>query len=101
MVPFTQGSLIKQMQERGLGRPSTYAKIVQNLLERGYIVQRGEYLFATALGFRVFSWLNEHYPNFASELLTRELEEKSDLIERGEMDHQQLIRSLRLSELFS
>jgi reverse gyrase len=101
MVPFTQGSLIKQMQERGLGRPSTYAKIVQNLLERGYIVQRGEYLFATALGRRVFSWLNEHYPNFASELLTRELEEKSDLIERGEMDHQQLIRSLRLSELFS
>ncbi|MBC7123843.1 MAG: hypothetical protein H5T94_11520 [Pseudothermotoga sp.] len=46
-------------------------------------------------------WLNEHYPNFASELLTRELEEKSDLIERGEMDHQELIRSLRLSELFS
>uniref|UniRef100_A0A832I8X5 Reverse gyrase n=1 Tax=Pseudothermotoga hypogea TaxID=57487 RepID=A0A832I8X5_9THEM len=101
MVPFTQGSLIKQMQERGLGRPSTYAKIVQNLLERGYIVQRGEYLFATALGRRVFLWLNEHYPNFASESLTRELEEKSDLIERGEMDHQELIRSLRLSELFS
>lgn len=99
--PFTQGSLIKRMQERGLGRPSTYAKIVQNLLERGYVVQKGEYLLATELGRKVFEWLSKHYPTFASESLTRELEEKSDSIERGELDHQELLRSLRNSPLFS
>jgi len=101
LVPFTQGSLIKQMQERGLGRPSTYAKIVENLLERGYVVQKGEYLFATKLGRQVFSWLSEHYPDFASESLTRKLEETSDLIEQDKMDFQVLIKSLRQSELFS
>ncbi|MGB9790497.1 MAG: reverse gyrase [Thermotoga caldifontis] len=101
VLPFTQGTLTKQMQERGLGRPSTYAKIVQTLLDRGYVVQKGEYLFPTELGVRVFAWLKRHYPAFAAESLTHELEEKSDLIERGEMDYQQLIRSLRNSELFS
>lgn len=42
VLPFTQGTPTKQMYERGLGRSSTYAKIVQNLLERGYVVQKGD-----------------------------------------------------------
>ncbi|MCX7813320.1 MAG: DNA topoisomerase [Pseudothermotoga sp.] len=95
VFPFTQGSLIEQMRQRGLGRPSTYAKIVQNLLERGYVVQKGGYLFATELGRKVFEWLSEHYLYFVSESLTRELEEKSDEIERGSLNHLDLLKSLR------
>lgn len=50
VMPFTQGSLIEEMRQRGLGRPSTYAKIVQTLIERGYVAERKGFLFATGLG---------------------------------------------------
>lgn len=100
VMPFTQGSLIEEMRQRGLGRPSTYAKIVQTLLERGYIVERNGFLFATELGRRVYAWLRQHYPEFADEALTRNMEAKGDRIEAGELDYQAVLRELHNSRLF-
>lgn len=101
VLPFTQGSLIEEMRRRGLGRPSTYAKIVQTLLERGYVVERNGFLFVTELGRQVYRWLRSRYPEFADEALTRELEEQSDRIEAGELDYQAVLRQLRHSRLFA
>ncbi|MFA0736409.1 MAG: hypothetical protein OGMRLDGQ_002909 [Candidatus Fervidibacter sp.] len=101
VMPFTQGSLIEEMRQRGLGRPSTYAKIVQTLLERGYVVERNGFLFATDLGRRVYQWLRLRFPEFADEALTRDLEEKGDKIEAGELDFQSVLRELRHSRLFA
>jgi len=101
VMPFTQGSLIEEMRQRGLGRPSTYAKIVQTLLERGYIVERNGFLFATELGRRVYAWLRRHYPEFADEALTRDMEAKGDRIEAGELDYQTVLWELRRSRLFA
>jgi reverse gyrase len=101
VMPFTQGSLIEEMRQRGLGRPSTYAKIVQTLLERGYVVERNGFLCATDLGRRVYQWLRLRFPEFADEALTRDLEEKGDKIEAGELDFQSVLRELRHSRLFA
>ncbi len=101
VMPFTQGSLIEEMRQRGLGRPSTYAKIVQTLIERGYVVERKGFLFATELGRQVHQWLRLRFPEFADEALTRDMEEKGDKIETGELDYQSVLWELRRSRLFS
>ncbi|MFN3420482.1 MAG: reverse gyrase [Armatimonadota bacterium] len=101
VVPFTQGSLIEEMRQRGLGRPSTYAKIVQTLIERGYVAESKGFLFATELGRQVYQWLRLHFPEFADEALTKDMEEKGDKIETGELDYQSVLWDLKRSRLFS
>ncbi len=85
-VPFTQGTLIAEMKQRGIGRPSTYAKIVQTLLERRYVVERRGFLYPTRLGFRVYSYLRRRFPLYTSEEFTRVLEERMDQVEAGTQD---------------
>jgi reverse gyrase len=94
-LPYTQGELVEEMRRRGIGRPSTYAKIVQTLLERRYVVERGNRLYPTKLGEEVFNYLRERFPHWTSEEFTRELEKLMDLVERGEADYQQIIASLK------
>ena len=101
VLPFTQGSLIEAMRQRGLGRPSTYAKIVQTLIERGYVVERNGFLFATELGRNVYRWLRLKFPEFADEALTRDMEETGDRIEAGQLCYQTVLRDLRKSRLFA
>ncbi|NPA15072.1 MAG: reverse gyrase [Deferribacteres bacterium] len=91
--PFTEGELIDEMKRRGLGRPSTYAKIVQTLFERKYVVRRGKFLHPTRLGVRVFNYLKQFEP-YTSEEFTRMLEEKMDLVEKGDVNHQEVLREL-------
>jgi reverse gyrase len=58
--PFTQGELIFLMRERGIGRPSTYAKIISTILEGWYAFDRGNRLISTRLGFRVYTYLHRN-----------------------------------------
>ncbi len=94
-VPYTQGTLIEEMRKRGIGRPSTYAKIVQTLLDRKYVVERGKFLFPTALGRKVYKFLTERYPEYTSEEFTRFLEEQMDRVEEGTADYQSILRDLK------
>ena len=97
---YTQGSLIQEMKRKGLGRPSTYAQIVQTLLDRGYVRESGGRLVPTRMGIRIYSYLREHYPDYVSEELTRELETAMDRIEKGEMDYLEPLRRIhRIKEL--
>ena len=95
LYPYTQGELIEEMRRRRIGRPSTYAKIVQTLLDRKYVVQRGKFLYPTKLGVEVYTYLRENFPHYTSEEFTRELEELMDRVERGEVDYQEVIRELK------
>ena len=92
--PFTQGDLVSEMKKRGLGRPSTYAQIVQRLLDKGYVVERNGYLWPTAEGKRVYKYLLENFPKYTSEDFTRELEALMDKVESGEADYQKILRDL-------
>ncbi len=93
--PYTQGSLIEEMRKRGIGRPSTYAKIVQTLLDRKYVVEKARYLFPTQLGIKVYNFLTSRYPDYTSEEFTRFLEEQMDLVEERKADYQEILRSLK------
>ncbi len=93
--PLTQAALVQLMRQRGLGRPSTYAKIVSTLLERRYVVERKGFLFPTRLGRDVYRYLSERFPRWTSEEFTRELEKRMDLVESGEADHQEVLRELQ------
>ncbi|MGY4707003.1 reverse gyrase [Candidatus Bipolaricaulota sp. J31] len=93
--PLTQGELVALMRERGLGRPSTYARIVETLLERRYVVERRGFLFPTRLGKEVHSYLAKRFPCWTGEEFTRELEAHMDAVEAGRIDYQQVLREIR------
>ena len=91
---FTQGSLIQEMKRRGLGRPSTYAHIVQTLLDRRYVVENRGRIIPTKKGIEVYEYLRKNYPEYTSEDLTRKLEEAMDRIERGDLNYMEVLREV-------
>ncbi|ASA77170.1 reverse gyrase [Thermococcus sp. 5-4] len=93
---YTQGDIIALMKERKIGRPSTYAKIVQTLLQRYYVIEtRGrKKLVPTEQGIKVYHYLISKYKELVSEEKTRELEEIMDLIEENKIDYQEVLRKL-------
>jgi reverse gyrase len=92
--PFTQGEVIALMKERGIGRPSTYAKIVATLLERKYAFERKNRLINTILGFKVYKYLSFKFGKYVSEETTRKLEEIMDQVEQGKVDYKEVLKSL-------
>ncbi len=96
-VPYyTFATVIQDMKEKGIGRPSTYAVTVQKLLDRHYIIERAGYLFPTKLGRIVMSLIKkrEDIYKFVNENFTRELEEIMDKVEKGEADYQEELEKL-------
>ncbi|MEO1958425.1 MAG: reverse gyrase [Nautiliaceae bacterium] len=96
--PFTYADIIEMMKKRGIGRPSTYGITIEKLLDRGYVVEKNGYLFATRLGFKVIKIVyNSSFSEFVSEEFTAKLEEIMDEIEKGERDYkEELIRLFSL-----
>ncbi len=93
---YTQGDIVAMMKERKIGRPSTYAKIVQTLLQRYYVIEtRGrKKLVPTEQGIKVYHYLISKYKELVSEEKTRELEELMDMIEENKKDYLEVLRSL-------
>ncbi|WP_457742643.1 reverse gyrase [Thermococcus sp.] len=93
---YTQGDIIALMKERGIGRPSTYAKIVETLLRRGYVIEtKGrKKLVPTEKGIKVYHYLVSKYRELVSEERTRELEEIMDMIEEGKANYQVVLNDL-------
>jgi reverse gyrase len=91
---YTQSNLVALMKERGIGRPSTYATIVEKILQRGYVIERNQKLIPTKLGIEVYNFLKERFPDLISEERTRTLERKMDSVEEGIADYQELIDEL-------
>ncbi len=81
---FTEASLIKELERRGIGRPSTYAGIIRTLVKRTYVERRRKSLLATPLGFVVCDFLIEQFPDLFTVEFTAHMEEDLDRIARGE-----------------
>lgn len=81
------GDLVKLMKERGLGRPSTYAKVIEANRRHGYIIESKKigYLIPTKLGMEVYNYLTANFAELVSESTSRRLEEVLDAIEEGNM----------------
>jgi len=93
LVPlYSQADIIKLMKEKGIGRPSTYAKILQTLIKRKYVLESGEKLVPTKLGKKVYAYLEQRFKDLVSEDRTRMVEEKMDMIERGELDYMEVLK---------
>lgn len=93
-APFTQGEIIALMREKGIGRPSTYAKTVSTIIERNYAVERKNRLISTALGFKVYMYLHQNFGKYASEEATRRLESLMDLVEQGKAGYNEILKEL-------
>ncbi len=91
---FSQSDIIHMMKEKGIGRPSTYATIVDKLFVRNYVVEKRGRVYPTRRGIDVYRFLAENYSSFVSEERTRMLEEKMDAIERGELDYLKALSEL-------
>ncbi|MDP9749961.1 type I DNA topoisomerase [Thermoanaerobacter pentosaceus] len=81
---YTEASLIKELEEKGIGRPSTYAPTISTLLERGYVVKDNKNLKPTELGFIVTDALKEFFTKIVDVKFTAEMEEQLDKIEEGQ-----------------
>lgn len=81
---YTEASLVKALEERGIGRPSTYAAILGTLLDRGYVFKRGSALVPAWLAFAVVRLLEDHFQGLVDYDFTARLEEILDLVARGE-----------------
>ncbi|MCS7308276.1 MAG: DNA topoisomerase, partial [Aquificaceae bacterium] len=93
---YTHGELVQEMKRKGIGRPSTYASIVEKLLERGYVVENKGFLIPTKLGKEVYSYLEskEEVRVFLNEDFTRRLEELMDGVEVGKEDYASILLDL-------
>ncbi|MBI4497711.1 MAG: type I DNA topoisomerase, partial [Chloroflexi bacterium] len=89
---YTDASLIKELEARGIGRPSTYAPILGTLQERGYVRRAGRHLEPEELGIIVCDLLVQHFPNIVDEKFTATMEEDLDQIAAGERDWVPVLR---------
>jgi DNA topoisomerase-1 len=82
---YTEASLVKALEERGIGRPSTYASIISVIIDRGYVVRRGTALVPQWIAFPVTRLLQERFADLVDYDFTAQLEEDLDRIARGEV----------------
>ncbi len=83
---YTEASLIKAMEEKGIGRPSTYAPTITTITARGYVGRDKKQLVPTELGTVVTDIMVEHFPDVAGAEFTADMEERLDKIESGNVD---------------
>ena len=89
---FTEASLVKELEERNIGRPSTYAPIIATILERKYIVREKKVLVPTDLGFVVTGLMEEYFKEIVDAGFTAEMEDKLDDVEAKDLDWKKIIR---------
>jgi DNA topoisomerase-1 len=89
---YTEASLVKALEENGIGRPSTYAPILSTIQDRGYVHKDGRALVPQELGFVVNDLLVEYFPDIFSPSFTAEMEEELDEVARGERSWEPVVR---------
>ena len=89
---FTEASLVKALEERGIGRPSTYASIISTIIDRGYVTRRGSALVPQWIAFPVIRLLSERFDELVDYQFTAELEEDLDRIARGEYSRKEWLQ---------
>ena len=88
---YSEAGLIKELEKRGIGRPSTYASIIKTLDDRGYVEKREKALYPTDTGEVVSSFLEEHFHTYISDSFTAEMENELDDIASGERTYKKTL----------
>lgn len=89
---YTEASLVKALEEEGIGRPSTYASIVQTVMKRDYVERQGRQLVPQELGFIVHDLLEQHMKKYVDVPFTGEMEKELDEVAAGERDYDTVLR---------
>tara|TARA_Y100000310_G_scaffold345555_1_gene466450 strand:- start:182 stop:2413 length:2232 start_codon:yes stop_codon:yes gene_type:complete len=89
---YTEAGLIKELEKREIGRPSTYASIMRTLSDRGYVEKEGRTLFPTDTGDVVSSFLEKNFENYISDSFTAEMEHKLDEIAEGNLTYEKTLK---------
>ena len=84
---FTEASLIKELEENGVGRPSTYATILSTIIKRGYVQRKAKQLVPTELGVAITGLLKDKFPKIVNTKFTAQMETNLDKVGCGEFDY--------------
>lgn len=88
---FTDASLVKLLEEKGIGRPSTYAPTIATVVRRDYVRRERGSLVPTDLGFQVSDMLTEHFSDIMDDTFTAQVEEKLDAVEDGTLEWKKIL----------
>lgn len=88
---YNEASLVKTLEEKEIGRPSTYAPIIETVIARGYVVRAQKQFQPTELGFVVVDMLEEYFKGIVDEKFTAEMENRLDLIAEGKDNRNDLL----------
>ena len=83
---YTEATLIRAMEEKGIGRPSTYAPTISTILARGYVMREKKQLFPTELGIMITNMMEEYFADIVDIAFTAGMEEQLDEVEEGKLD---------------
>ncbi len=89
---YTEAGLVKELEKRGIGRPSTYASIIKTIQDRGYVEKEGKALSVTDTGLVVDDFLTEHFSEIVSDVFTADMESKLDDIAEGTREYEKTLR---------
>ena len=90
---YTEATLIKALEEKGIGRPSTYAPTISTILDREYVVKEGKNLRTTPLGEVVNGLMKEKFPDIVDTAFTANMEERLDEVEEGKENWRDILSS--------
>jgi DNA topoisomerase-1 len=90
---YSEAGLIKELEKREIGRPSTYASIISTIVNRGYVDREGRTLFPTDTGDVVSSFLEEHFGDYIGDDFTAQMENELDEIARGDAEYVSVLAS--------
>jgi DNA topoisomerase-1 len=89
---YSEAGLVKELEKRGIGRPSTYASIMKNLADREYVEKQGKTLMPTATGDVVSTFLENNFGKYISDSFTSEMENELDEIATGEREYAKTLK---------
>lgn len=90
---YSEAGLIKELEKRGIGRPSTYASIIKTIIDRGYVTKENKALRPTDTGEVVSTFLEKYFGNYISDSFTAEMEDHLDEIARGEAEYIKVLKT--------
>ena len=89
---FTEASLVRSLEENGIGRPSTYAPTITTIISRGYVSREKKRLYPTELGIMITEMMEKYFSRIVDTEFTARMEEKLDLVEEGSENWKQILR---------
>lgn len=89
---YKEHTLIKELESKGIGRPSTYATILSTIQDRGYVIKKKGFFYPTSIGFVVSDFLNQWFNSIINEKFTSEMEASLDEIAAGRIDWQKMLK---------